>query len=42
MVLSTSRRTLELDMLRNSWLNPPEWTRREVLEFPGSVDGTLN
>ena len=21
------------------WLNPPEWTREEVLEFPGSVDG---
>jgi hypothetical protein len=29
----------ELDRLRNSWLNPPEWTREEVLEFPGSVDG---
>jgi len=29
----------ELDDLRNHWLNPPEWTRREVLEFPGSVDG---
>lgn len=29
----------ELDELRNSWLNPPEWTRTEVLEFPGSVDG---
>jgi hypothetical protein len=25
--------------LRNNWLNPPEWTREEVLEFPGSVDG---
>jgi len=24
---------------RNRWLNPPEWTREEVLEFPGSVDG---
>jgi hypothetical protein len=22
-----------------STLNPPEWTREEVLEFPGSVDG---
>ena len=21
------------------WLNPPEWTKTEVLEFPGSVDG---
>ena len=29
----------ELDRLRNHWLNPPEWTRQEVLEFPGSVDG---
>lgn len=29
----------ELDRLRNNWLNPPEWTRTEVLEFPGSVNG---
>jgi len=29
----------ELDTLRNNWLNPPEWTKEEVLEFPGSVDG---
>jgi hypothetical protein len=29
----------ELDTLRSSWLNPPEWTREEVLTFPGSVDG---
>jgi type II restriction/modification system DNA methylase subunit YeeA len=29
----------ELDRLRSSWLNPPEWTREELLEFPGSVDG---
>jgi type II restriction/modification system DNA methylase subunit YeeA len=29
----------ELDTLRNNWLNPPEWTMEEVLEFPGSVDG---
>lgn len=29
----------ELDELRSRWLNPPEWTREEVLEFPGSVDG---
>jgi len=29
----------ELDDLRNNWLNPPEWTREEILEFPGSVDG---
>jgi hypothetical protein len=29
----------ELDALRTNWLNPPEWTREEVLEFPGSSDG---
>ena len=28
-----------IDELRNRWLNPPEWTHEEVLEFPGSVDG---
>lgn len=25
--------------MRNNWLNPPEWTRTEVLTFPGSADG---
>jgi type II restriction/modification system DNA methylase subunit YeeA len=29
----------ELDDLRTRWLNPPEWTREEILEFPGSVNG---
>ena len=29
----------ELDDLRSRWLNPPEWTKTEVLEFPGSVAG---
>jgi hypothetical protein len=29
----------ELDELRRAWLNPPEWAKEEVLEFPGSVDG---
>ena len=29
----------ELDTLRNNWLNPPEWTKTETLEFSGSVDG---
>jgi hypothetical protein len=29
----------DLDKLRTSWLNPPEWTKTEHLEFPGSVDG---
>jgi hypothetical protein len=28
-----------LDCLRSNWLNPPEWTKTETLEFPGSVDG---
>jgi hypothetical protein len=22
-----------------NWLNPPEWTRQEILEFPDSVSG---
>jgi hypothetical protein len=25
--------------LRERWLNPPEWTREEILEFPASADG---
>ncbi|MEO7794372.1 MAG: hypothetical protein ABIV06_06310 [Thermoanaerobaculia bacterium] len=29
----------QLDELRRAWLNPPEWSKVEVLEFPGSVDG---
>jgi hypothetical protein len=29
----------QLDTLRTSWLNPPEWTHEETLEFPGSADG---
>ena len=29
----------DLDGLRSRWLNPPEWTKSEMLEFPGSVDG---
>jgi hypothetical protein len=28
-----------LDVLRSNWLNPPEWTREEILEFAGSVGG---
>ena len=30
----------ELEGLRNNWLNPPEWTRTEMLEFPGSTTGS--
>jgi type II restriction/modification system DNA methylase subunit YeeA len=29
----------ELNELRENWLNPPEWTRTRVLEFPGATDG---
>ncbi len=29
----------ELNELRERWLNPPEWTRTEILEFPASADG---
>ena len=29
----------ELDALRETWLNPPEWTREEIMEFPGTVGG---
>jgi len=29
----------ELNQLREGWLNPPDWTRPEVLEFPGTVGG---
>ena len=29
----------ELNTLRENWLNPPEWIREEVLEFPGSTTG---
>jgi len=29
----------ELNALRENWLNPPEWVRTEVLEFPGTAGG---
>ena len=29
----------ELTELRERWLNPPEWTREEILEFPGTPGG---
>jgi hypothetical protein len=29
----------ELNTLRSRWLNPPEWVKEDVLEFPASVDG---
>lgn len=31
-----------LNELRERWLNPPEWTKTEVLEFPGTVGGPWN
>jgi len=30
---------MELNKLRENWLNPPEWVRPEVMEFPGTVGG---
>jgi hypothetical protein len=32
----------ELNALRENWLNPPEWTRIETLEFVGTVGGPWN
>jgi type II restriction/modification system DNA methylase subunit YeeA len=29
----------ELNELRENWLNPPEWTTKRILEFPGAIDG---
>ncbi|MGO8765165.1 MAG: hypothetical protein ACLQSR_08545 [Limisphaerales bacterium] len=29
----------ELNELRENWLNPPEWTVKKILEFPGSIGG---
>ena len=37
--VAVSRAVKELNELRCRWLNPPEWTKTEVLEFPGSADG---
>jgi len=28
-----------LNELREAWLNPPEWTREETLEFPATIGG---
>lgn len=36
---SIAQAAAELDRLRTNWLNPAEWVREEVLEFPGCVDG---
>ncbi|MFZ3376653.1 MAG: DNA methyltransferase [Chthoniobacterales bacterium] len=29
----------ELNELRENWLNPQEWTKTRILEFPGATDG---
>ncbi|MBE2179432.1 MAG: class I SAM-dependent DNA methyltransferase [Chthoniobacterales bacterium] len=34
-----SEAALNLDELRARWLNPPEWTREEILEFPATEGG---
>jgi hypothetical protein len=34
-----STAAIELNELREKWLNPPEWTTTRVLEFPGATDG---
>ena len=28
-----------LNELRENWLNPPEWVKTQIMEFPASVDG---
>ena len=32
----------ELNELRENWLNPLEWTRTEIMEFPGTIGGPWN
>jgi len=39
LVRAVAEAARELNKLRERWLNPPEWTEQEVLEFPGSIDG---
>jgi hypothetical protein len=36
---SVSKAAFEVNELRCRWLNPPEWTRDEILEFPGTING---
>ena len=38
-VKAIAEAAFELNELRENWLNPPEWTKEDVLEFPGSIDG---
>jgi type II restriction/modification system DNA methylase subunit YeeA len=37
--IAISTAAIELNELREKWLNPPEWTTTHVLEFPGATDG---
>ena len=36
---SIAAAAMELNELRERWLNPPEWTETRTLEFPGSISG---
>jgi hypothetical protein len=37
--INISAAAKELNELRETWLNPPEWTTTRMLEFPGATDG---
>jgi hypothetical protein len=39
LVLEIGAAAAELCRLRDAWLNPPEWVREEILEFPATVGG---
>ena len=39
-VSSIAEAAQELDSLREAWLNPPEWTKTDELQFLGTVGGT--
>jgi len=39
LVAAIGEAAAELVRLRDAWLNPPEWTREGVLEFPATVGG---
>jgi len=34
-----AKAAMELNELRENWLNPPEWTKTETLDFQGTVGG---
>jgi hypothetical protein len=39
LVVEIGAAAADLCRLREAWLNPPEWVREEVLEFPATVGG---